>query len=161
MGRFFGIAILVIIIIGILAWSFSHQAPSHPQPNDSTPTPQQTQSSTPTPVGKSSQNITVRTPQDNDTVGLSFQVTGIARVFENVVSYRVRNKATNAVIVSGTTTADAKDVGQFGPFTITVIMPEETNLHDDDKLQLEVFQTSPKDGSDTDVVTIPLTFQSQ
>ena len=162
MGRFFGIALIIVIIVGILAWSITHKAPGHPQPQNNMPTPtpkEQNQVTTPTPVGKSSKNITIRTPKDNDTIGLSFQVTGEARVFENVVSYRVRNQKTNTAIVTGTTTADSPDVGQFGPFTITIIIPEDVNLHSGDILKLEVFQASPKDGSDTDLVSIPLKYQ--
>ena len=110
----------------------------------------------PTTTPERSDNIIVRTPGDGTTVGYTFQVEGEARVFENVVSYRVTNQRTGQVVASGTTTADAPDVGQFGDYTIRIQLPQDADLQQDDILLLEVFQASPKDGSDTDTVSVEL-----
>lgn len=153
---------------GVIAWSFTNTR-QQSTPNQPVPTRQQEQqvspsatntSPAPTPAGKSSTNIIVRKPIDNEDVGQRFEVTGEARVFENVVSYRVKNQKNNAVYVSGNTTADAPDIGQFGPFTITVILPDTlSTIESGDTLLLEVFQQSPRDGSDADLVSIPLRFR--
>jgi hypothetical protein len=151
------VAIVFIIIGSMLVWSlFDDPAPDI---DEQVPPTNGKQENTNEPTEKSNANIIVSTPVDNDTVNQSFQVQGSARVFENVVSYRVKNFTTGTVLVSGTTTADASDVGQFGTFTITIKLPESTALQKDTPLQLEVFQASAKDGSDSDKVTIKLKFQ--
>jgi len=99
----------------------------------------------------SSENITVNSPLTNDAVDNPIHVTGEARVFENVVSWRLLDVDKN-ILTSGTTEAAAPDMGQFGPFDFYVVVPAVT----DKNITLEVFQASAKDGSDTDLVSIPL-----
>jgi hypothetical protein len=98
-------------------------------------------------------NIIVTAPQENDVVGLNFQVTGEARVFENVVSYRLRD-ADGSVLAESVTEAKSSDVGQFGPFVIDL----DASTAKGKKGTLEVFQSSAKDGSEVDKVTVHVVF---
>jgi len=86
-------------------------------------------------------------------------VTGEARVFENVVSWRLKDAA-GKVLTSGTTEAASPDMGQFGPFDFYAVVPAPSYPSDppliDKNITLEVFWASAKDGSDADLVFIPL-----
>jgi len=127
---------------------------------------------TPTPVPISTANITVFQPAANTVVSQEFQITGKARVFENVVSFRVKNKITGAVYNTGTTMTSAQNPGTFGDFSYTVrlpsnnspesgdniLLPSNKSPKSGDDLLLEIFQVSPKDGSDADKITIPVKF---
>lgn len=101
-----------------------------------------------------SANIRVLEPYPSQEISSPVTLRGQARVFENVVSYRIKD-SNGKVLASGTTTADSPDVGRFGPFTVSVsfIQPETKGG------SVEVFQASAKDGSDTDKVTIQVTFK--
>ncbi len=112
----------------------------------------------PTPIPASSRNIIVLSPVSEEQVSQDFLVKGKARVFENVVSIRVTHKITGRVLLSDSTIAYAQDIGQFGDFAYTVRLKNDVFLKVSDDLLLEVFQASPKDGSDTDTVSIPLRF---
>lgn len=98
-------------------------------------------------------NIIVTAPQENDVVGWNFQVTGEARVFENVVSYRLRD-ADGSVLAESVTEAKSPDVGQFGPFVISV----DASAAKGKRGTLEVFQSSAKDASEIDKVTVHVVF---
>jgi hypothetical protein len=113
---------------------------------------------TPTPVPISSANITVYSPTVDDRVNQNIQVTGKARVFENVVSVRIKQKITGHVLLTGTATTDAQQVGSFGTFTYNAQLPEDILLKSGDTLLLEVFQKSAKDGSEVDKIVMPLKF---
>lgn len=102
-------------------------------------------------------NIKVFSPRANDKVGSRFTVTGEARVFENVFQTRVTNAATNEVLFDKHAMADAKDTGQYGPFSVIVDLAS-ANLRSGDTLLLEVFQYSAKDGYEVDKVSIPLAY---
>lgn len=105
------------------------------------------------PYATESDNIKVTSPRPNEIVSLSFTISGQARVFENVVSFRVKDKSGN-VLVAGTASAAAPDTGQFGDFakqvTVTTSSPSGT---------VEVYQASARDGSDQDLVSIPVHFR--
>lgn len=107
-----------------------------------------------TPTSLSSNNIEVITPHSEDVVKSGFTVRGNARVFENVVSIRLRDSEGN-ILTQTTTYAQSPDVGLFGPFEkqINYATRDITGV-------LEVYQASPKDGSDIDKVTIPLVLNS-
>ena len=98
------------------------------------------------------QNIVVFEPKGDSNITSPFDVEGKARVFENVVSLRLKSKS-GKILFQGVTDAKSPDVGQFGLFQeeITFETKEKEGV-------LEVFQASPKDGSDTDKVTIPVKF---
>lgn len=113
---------------------------------------------TPTPIAASSGNIIVSLPHAQDTIPQDFRLTGKARVFENVVSIKVYNHITGKIYYSGNTTAYAPDTGQFGDFVADISLKSDRSLRSKDKLLIEVYQASPKDGQAIDVVSIPVVF---
>lgn len=113
---------------------------------------------TPTPLAASSGNISVNTPVVDDRVGEDFQVTGKARTFQNVVSIRVSNKITGSIYYLGRAPVNAANVGQFGDFAYSVHLQADPGLKTGNMLLIEVYQHSPKDGSEIDKVAIPVTF---
>jgi hypothetical protein len=98
-------------------------------------------------------NIVVDTPKANDIVGLPIIIKGKARVFENTVNYRIKNS--DGVLLENYATANSSDVGQFGPFTVSVNYPEPKG----EKGTVEVFEYSAKDGSEINKVEIPVAFK--
>lgn len=100
-------------------------------------------------------NIVVFSPKENTNINSPFDVEGKARVFENVVSLRLKDK-NGKILFQGTTDAQSPDVGQFGLFqeeiNYTTAQTEGT---------LEVFQSSAKDGSEIDKVVIPVKFGNE
>jgi hypothetical protein len=112
-------------------------------------------SATPTPIA--SENIIITAPLADDNIGQRFEVRGTARVFENVVTIRLKEKLSGRVIGETNAYADAPDTGQFGDFTAGIEL-SDTSLRAGTEFVLEVFQYSAKDGSEIDKVSIPLTF---
>lgn len=100
-------------------------------------------------------NITVISPGQGETVQLPMIITGQARVFENVLSYRIIDE-NGATLSSGNTMADSPDTGQFGPYTITI---RDLGEFTKGKISIEVFQNSAKDGSEIDKVIVPVDLQ--
>ena len=100
-----------------------------------------------------SRNIEVLSPRGGDFVKSGFRVMGNARVFENVVSIRLTDSEGN-VLVQTTASANASDVGQFGPFE--KVLNYQTSATEG---TLEVYQVSAKDGSEIDKVVVPILFR--
>lgn len=100
-------------------------------------------------------NIVVTEPRANQEVGLPLTIKGEARVFENTFSYRLRN-ADGSTLVEGFGTANAPDIGQYGPFTVTLNYPRPTSSAG----TVEVFNYSARDGSEENKVSIPVRFQN-
>lgn len=144
------LAIIIFLLLGILTYSFGIK-------NKTNPTPSPVQNTTPGLPQEtvSDKNITVISPKANETIKLPFQIKGTARVFENQFNYRV--KEGNTVLAEGFSMTDAKDAGQFGNYVVTIslIAPPKG-----DKLTIEVFESSPKDGSETNKVSIPVQFDN-
>lgn len=145
--------ILVIVLIPIaIVMLFIARNFSNPTPY-STVSINPTASQSPTVISPaSSQNIEVLSPRGGDTIKSGFAVKGNARVFEDVVSLRLSDSEGN-VLVQTTTSANAPDVGEFGPFE--KVLNYQTSATEG---TLEVYQSSAKDGSEIDKVTIPLQF---
>lgn len=101
----------------------------------------------------SSVNVIVTAPQEGDVVGYAFPITGVARVFENVVNYRIKDED-ESVLFEGYAMANSPDIGRFGPFLISV----DVSAAKGKKGTLEVFQLSAKDGSEIDKVTVHVVF---
>lgn len=96
----------------------------------------------------------VTAPAPADVVGREFKVAGIANAFEANVQYRVRD-AQGRIVSSGFTTAtNCCEAG--GLFGVAVRVPTEVPAG---RITLEVFQGSPRDGSDLAVISIPLTLR--
>lgn len=100
-------------------------------------------------------NIRVTSPQPNEEIGLPLVIQGEARVFENTFLYRLRDED-GTVLVEGFDTADAPDIGQFGPFTVSTMYSAPKGTRG----TLEVFSDSAKDGSEINKVIIPVRFRS-
>ena len=156
------IVVILIAIIAFLAGRTTLKEPNiQPTPTPITdttqpPTPQQSTSPVTSPAStpNSSVNIIVTFPQSGETVTRPFTVTGEARTFEQHVSLRL-SQTDGKILVEDFTTATAPDLGIFGPFEKQLQYPvpsQSTGV-------LEVFQASPKDGSEIDKVTIPVRFE--
>jgi hypothetical protein len=141
-----GILILACVVFSIFFFQQTYiAAQSAPKP-------------TPTPLAADSGNIIVSSPHANDQVSDMFQVMGKARVFENVVSIKVVNRLTGRVYYNAQTTTASPDAGQYGEFTANVNLTDDGTLRPGDALTVEIFQASAKDGSQTDLVSIPVRF---
>ncbi len=102
-------------------------------------------------------NVIVYEPTDGKTVGAAFTVTGIARTFEQNVRVRIRNAA-GIVILDTHATADAPDVGVHGDFSLAVKIPKGKLVAGKD-FTVDVFESSAKDGTDINKVSITLTYK--
>lgn len=141
------VLIPIAIVILFIARNFSNPTP-YP-----TVSINPTVSQNPTAISPaSSPNIEVLSPLGGDNVKSGFVVKGNARVFENIVSIRLSDSLGN-VLVQTTAFANASDVGQFGPFE--KVLNYQTSATEG---TLEVYQSSAKDGSEIDKVTIPVLF---
>jgi hypothetical protein len=120
------------------------------------PTPYPNPSISPEPTDSMMQpNIVVTTPVEGETVSsTSLKVSGQARVFENVVNIRLKEKS-GKLLAQTIVEAKSPDVGQFGPFEKTITYPKAT----DKQGILEVFTLSAKDGSEIEKVVININFQ--
>jgi hypothetical protein len=83
-------------------------------------------------------------------------VAGDARTFEANVQIRVRN-GDGAELAHTFTTARTPDMGVFGPFSAPVRYPEPGTSRG----FVEVFESSAKDGSEINMIRIPVVFGAQ
>jgi hypothetical protein len=104
-------------------------------------------------VATSSKNIRVTAPTPHQKIGAVLTIVGEAREFENTFAWRLRD-ADGSALIEGHAMANAPDVGQFGPFTVTSTYPAPKGTHG----TVEVFARSAKDGSEIDRVSIPVNF---
>lgn len=102
----------------------------------------------------SNENLRVSSPTPDATVTSPFVVAGEARVFENIVNVRVTNLKGD-VFIQETAYAKAPDAGQFGPFSINLSYKFKNTKEG----FVEVYHASPKDGSEQDLVRIPVKFE--
>jgi cytoskeletal protein RodZ len=158
--------LILIAVVAVVALGLGYFMRASSQPGNQTPTPTPTMESpsptsedvTPSPTDGEEEpseeaNITVTSPKSNDTVSSPLTITGQARVFENSLNYRLSDSRGN-VLAEGFTTAEAPDIGQFGPYRVMVNFETE-----DRNGRLEVFSLSPRDGSEINKVTLPLRFR--
>jgi Spore germination protein len=94
--------------------------------------------------------IWVTAPVDGQTIASPLKITGNARVFEAVVSYRLRDVQGN-ILAEGNTMAAAGAPGR-GDFEASLTFKPLAAGNG----QLEVFESSMKDGSDLNKVIIPV-----
>ena len=102
-------------------------------------------------------NMRVYWPQPNAMVARPFAIFGEARVFENILSYRLLD-ADGALLVNGFTTANAADIGQFGPFAIPLWYDQRPAGAEG---FVEVFTHSAMDGAEIELVRIPVKLSSE
>lgn len=103
------------------------------------------------------QNIMVFTPAQNEKIVLPYTITGKARTFESNVQLRVEDENGNSLYETYTT-ADAPEMGEYGPYSmrLTGIEPGLQNMSGE-KIVIVVFESSARDGSEINVVRIPVT----
>jgi cytoskeletal protein RodZ len=100
-------------------------------------------------------NIIVSSPKKEEAVSSPFSINGKARVFENVVSIRLKDD-NGKTLFQGTAQAQSPDIGQFGTFKAEINYTTSESAG-----TLEVFQTSAKDGSEIDKIIIPVKFGNE
>ncbi len=103
------------------------------------------------PTPSPSVNITIDSPQPNATSSGYVTLFGSARVFENVLNYRLVDEK-GVILAEGTTEAKSPDVGQYGPYNVMIIYSQLKAGTD----RLEVFSLSAKDGSEINKVSVPV-----
>ena len=103
------------------------------------------------PFSNESENIRVTAPEGYTRITSPVTVRGEARVFENTVIIRLRDED-GRVLAETFTTAQSADVGLFGPLELSLAFDKPTGSQG----TLEVFWESPADGSETDIVSIPV-----
>ena len=99
-------------------------------------------------------NIAVYSPTIQQTQIGTITIAGSARVFEANVNWRLRD-ATGREVARGFTTATNGTGPVWGSFQTTAQIPTGVT----GRATLEVFWGSPRDGSDQDVVSIPITIR--
>ncbi|MDP9266495.1 MAG: GerMN domain-containing protein [Chloroflexota bacterium] len=97
-------------------------------------------------------NTVVYAPAPGATLGTVFDFGGVVRAFEAGYVWRVRD-ASGAVIANSHGTANIGTAAVWGGYDAKVTLPSSTA----GRITLEVFQISPKDGSEFSKVAIPLT----
>jgi putative hemolysin len=102
---------------------------------------------------QSGKNIAVFSPKAGQTVSLPLTIIGQARVFESSFVYRLKDLQGN-IVAAGSAMAASPDMGKFGDFNITIkaLFQKPTA----ESLILDVYDLSAKDGSEIDLVSIPL-----
>lgn len=98
--------------------------------------------------------IWVTAPIANQTISSPLKISGSAMVFEATVCYRLKD-AQNNILASGFTTATS-GAPERGDFTVDI---QFKSPGAGTKGQLEVYEESMKDGSDTNKVIIPVVFK--
>ena len=84
-------------------------------------------------------------------IGRQFTVSGLSRTFEATTAWRVVDSA-RRVLASGTTTASRGTSAVWGTYQISVQLPASVSGN----VTLEVYWASPRDGTDTGLVQVPL-----
>ena len=98
-------------------------------------------------------NITVKNPAPNQQLSSPFKVEGQARVFENQINIRVKSKD-GRTLITESAIVNSPEVGQWGDFSIEISY--DFNLTKEGFI--EVYSTSAKDGSEENLVSIPVKF---
>jgi hypothetical protein len=157
MKKIVAITIIFFILAGIVfvlrmnkdTWICSNGSwIKHGNPTASMPTKGCTQNTiSSVPTTNPNANIILENPKSAEVVTLPFVIKGKARVFENQLNFRVRDSL-GRTFIEGTIKVAASDTGKFGPFAATISsMPQG-------KTTIEVFDKSPKDGSEIDKVSV-------
>ncbi|MDW7652275.1 MAG: Gmad2 immunoglobulin-like domain-containing protein [Bacillota bacterium] len=105
------------------------------------------------PVVAQSQWIKLFSPAPESVVERQFSVDGIANVFEGNILYRLKD-ASERVLVSGNTTAE---MGNWRYFIVDITVDEAVPV--EEKLLLELYTESAKDGSVENLVQVELELQ--
>lgn len=149
-----GIFIAVINLFG----KFYPQRISTPPPSSSiTSTPSQKPTVIPSITQDLKRNIYITYPKNGEQLNLPFTISGEARVFENQFNYRILD-ANGKKLIEGSAYANSLDSGLYGPFTIEI---KSLPPIDSPMIFIEVFDYSPKDGSEIDKVIVSAEVRSK
>src|SRR3990167_8905114 len=96
-------------------------------------------------------NIVIVSPLQNATVTSPLIVQGFGRVFENTIQWRLKDDS-GIMRDEGVDLVLADEPGSFGLFRLELFLPAFAK----ETFTLEVFSRSPKDGSEQDLVVLPL-----
>jgi hypothetical protein len=96
-------------------------------------------------------NLVVTSPTPNATVTSPLVVFGFGRTFEQQFAWRIKDDSF-AVVAQGHAFTHAPDGGMYGPFRLDIILPALKEK----AFTLEVLTFSAKDGSEKDLVSVPL-----
>jgi hypothetical protein len=103
-------------------------------------------------ISSASKNVIVSSLVKNQALASPFVLLGRARVFENGVSWRVRDGLGN-IIASGNTLTNAREAGTYGQYRVRAFLQK---LPKTSTGKVEVYTISPRDGSEQDTVTVPV-----
>ncbi|MDP3941536.1 MAG: Gmad2 immunoglobulin-like domain-containing protein [bacterium] len=148
-----GAAIFILLFVGVVL--YGRKIPVQSTVTPATQSSSSASSGTAPTTVSADTNITVTSPTSGETVQFPIIITGEARVFESQLNYRIKDEK-GMILSQGSTTANAPDAGQFGPYTITI---QSLGEFTSGKLTIEVFDFSAKDGSEIDKVTVPVMLQ--
>lgn len=98
-------------------------------------------------------NIILLTPQENAEIGLPVEITGVARVFENNLNVRVKDKEGN-ILGENNVTALSPDIGKFGEFKFSLNYYEPKT----EEGYVEAFDYSAKDGTVENLDSVSIRF---
>jgi len=150
-----GVFVLTALVAGFLIGWITTSDETVPQ-DFAVPMPPPPGAESDTPVVTENTIIRVSAPEPGVTITSPVFVSGEARTFEANVQIRVRDDAGN-VLAHTFTTAQAPDVGIFGSFQALARYQEPTT----ERGVVEVFEYSAKDGSEINVIALPVVFASQ
>ena len=97
-------------------------------------------------------NIIVTSPQENKTVGTNFNITGLAKVSDTTIHYRIIN-SNKEILQQGT--ALTSQPGKFSPFLIEINLTEE-NLTTQGIIEL--YTLNSFDNSVENLLNVPVNF---
>lgn len=158
------LAAALLILVGMLLIKNDEKvAPTVNKPSAATGTPA-TATSTPPVSGEeptrspsatisASGRIRVYMPDPGDVVGLPLEISGDGQLFEGAWNYRIRD-ARGVVILERYATAGEADLDGFRSFRELVNYPAPRTSAG----TVEIFNYSARDGSEQDLVKIPVTF---
>ena len=98
-------------------------------------------------------NIIIFEPLENTEIGLPIEITGVARVFENNLNVRVKDKEGN-VLGENNVMAASPDMGKFGEFKFKLNYAEPKT----DEGYVEAFDYSAKDGTVENLDSVAVRF---
>ena len=96
-------------------------------------------------------NVVIVSPSQEATVTSPLIIEGFGRVFENTIQWRLKDN-NNVVRDEGVDLVLAEEPGYFGLFRLELFLPAFA----EDSFLLEIFSRSAKDGSEQDLISLPL-----
>lgn len=106
------------------------------------------------PVRSTTGNLVVELPSYGSLIKSPATLKGRVLSFESHFAWRLKD-ATGKVIVTGSGTASSGDAGRLNPFSVLMKFTASTS----DTGTLEVYTTSAKDGSEENLVIVPVKFR--